>query len=219
MNNITVLDNFYPEPQKVVDMLTGEYPISGCGTGNRSLPLQQMNPRMYSDFCNAIFSIHGINGRGLKVSTFFMEHESSAIDIFNQKWIHIDGKNPDVCMMSMQEYKLILCGQIFLTPDPDPEAGTKICTLKPTVNWTEKQLIENCIDNYTLPRQKYDAGMINLDEYVEQHNQYHSNFDLTCDVKNVYNRMVSWKAGTLHGDPITKKMPKRLNQYFFVERN
>ena len=126
--------------------------------------------------------------------------------------------NPDICMMSMAEYKLVLCGQIFLSPDPDPESGVKVCELKPDVNWTEKQLIENCIDNYTLPRNKYDAGMIDLEEYKRLHSEYHSNFNLTAEVKNKYNRMVSWKAGTLHGDPITKKQGKRLNQYFFVER-
>ena len=57
-----------------------------------------------------------------------------------------------------------------------------------------------------------------LDEYTKRHTEYHNNFNLTCDIKNKYNRMVSWKAGTLHGDPITNKMSKRLTQYFFVER-
>ncbi len=216
--NINVFDNFYTNPDSIRQLVNGDYPIVGCGTGNRSIPLQQINPSIYNDFCRGIFSIHGMDGRGLKVNTFFMEHEAHEIDVFNQKWIHIDGKNPNICMMSMQEYKLVLCGQIFLSPDPDPESGTKICELKPEVNWTEKQLIENCIDNYTLPRNKYDAGMIDLQEYERLHAEYHSNFNLTADIKNKYNRMVSWKAGTLHGDPITKKQGKRLNQYFFVER-
>jgi hypothetical protein len=216
--NINVLDNFYSDPDAVTQLVDGNYPIVGCGTGNRSIPLQQINPQLYQDFCRAIFQLHNLDGRGLKVSTFFMEHYANPIEIFNKKWIHIDGKNPDICMMSMEEYKLVLCGQIFLTPEPDPEAGVKICNLKVGNTWTEKQLIENCIDNYTLPRNKYDAGMITLEEYEQIHAEYHSNFDLTCEVKNMYNRMVSWKAGTLHGDPITSKMSKRLTQYFFVEK-
>ena len=63
-----------------------------------------------------------------------------------------------------------------------------------------------------------DEKLDYVDEYTRLHKEYHSNFNLTAEVKNKYNRMVSWKAGTLHGDPITKKQGKRLNQYFFVER-
>jgi hypothetical protein len=214
---IRILDNFYSNPDAIINKLTGDYPIVGCGTGNRSIPLQQLDPQLYEGFCSSIYAIHNLNPHGLYITTFFMEHEASAIDVFNKKWIHIDGKNPDVCMMSMEEYKLVLCGQIFLTSNPDPESGTKICELKPSVKWTEKELIDNTINFYTRPREEYDAGKIDLDEYIKRHTEYHDNFDLTCDVKNVYNRMVSWKAGTLHGDPITKQMPKRLNQYFFVQ--
>lgn len=214
---ITILDNFYDNPQGIVNMLNGEYPISGCGTGNRSIPLEQMDRNIYNQFCQKIFSIHNLNPRGLNMITFFMEHEYNPIEVFNKKWIHIDGKNPNICMMSMEEYRLVLCGQIFLTPDADPEAGVKICELKPTVNWTEKQLIENCIDNYTNPKIEYESGKIDLEEYTRIHTEYHNNFNLTCDVKNKYNRMVSWKGGTLHGDPMTDNMSKRLNQYFFVE--
>lgn len=216
--NICVLDNFYTNPEAVTNLLNGEYPIVGCGTGNRSISLRDIDPSLYVGFCDAIYRMHGLVGENLTIHTFFMEHTPHEIDIFNDKWVHIDGKNPDVCMMTMEEYKLVLCGQIFLSPDPDPDAGVRIHELNPNVNWTEKELIDNCINNYTLPRNKYDAGMITLDEYKEVHKEYHSNFNLTAEVKNKYNRMVSWKAGTLHGDPITKARPSRLTQYFFVER-
>ena len=193
INNITVLDNFYDNPESVVSLLNGDYPIMGCGTGKRSIGLEQINPQLYNIFCDAVFKIHGISSNGLKLTTFFMEHEYDPIEIFNQRWVHIDGKNPD------------------------PEAGTKICKLKSDVNWSEKQLVDNCINFYTSPKEKYTAGLIDLEQYSKEHQEYHSNFEMTCDVKNVYNRMVSWKAGTLHGDPVTSKMKTRLNQYFFVE--
>lgn len=218
MNNITVRDNFYLNPELLIEKLTNDFPITGCGTGNRSVGLQEINPIVYREFCNEIFSIHNLNPKGLKVTSFFMEHEANSVEVFNKKWVHIDGKNPAICMMSMEEYKLVLCGQIFLTTNPDPECGVKIHELKPEVNWNEKQLIENCIDNYTLPRNLLDAGKIDLEEYTRLHTEYHNNFNMTADIKNKYNRMVSWKAGTLHGDPITINMPKRLTQYFFVEK-
>jgi hypothetical protein len=218
MNNVNIVESFYNNPLELVNKLTGEYPIIGCGTGRRSVGLQEIDTTLYQQFCQKIFQIHNLNPRGLHVTTFFMEHEYDPIEIFNQRWVHIDGKNPDVCLMTMDEYKLVLCGQIFLTPNPDPEAGVRICDLKPEINWTEKELLDKTVNFYTQPKDDYLAGKINLVEYTKRHTEYHNNFNLTCDVKNVYNRMVSWKAKTLHGDPMTKKMGKRLNQYFFIQR-
>lgn len=219
INNITVLDNFYSDPSSVVDMLDGDYPVFGCGTGNRSIGLQDLNPQMYINFCDAIYKIHNItHTEDLHMFTFFMEHTYNPIEIFNYGWVHIDGKNPDACRMTTEEYKLVLCGQIFLTPDPDPETGVSICDLKPSVNWTTQELIDKTINDYTIPKEDYLAGKLSLDGYIKEHESYHDNFTETCFIKNKYNRMVSWKAGSLHGAKMTNKMQKRLNQYFFVQR-
>ena len=215
---VNVLENFYENPDKIVSILNNDYPITGCGTGNRSIPLQQIDRQLYNNFCDRIYSIHKIDRTGMYLTTFFMEHEYQPIEIFNKRWVHIDGKNPNVCLMTMEDYKLVICGQIFLTPDPDPEAGINFCKLKPHVDWNETELIDNCINNYTIPRNKYDAGLITLQEYEKIHTDYHNNFDTKANVENVYNRMVSWKAGALHGEPMTKKMNKRLSQYFFIQR-
>jgi hypothetical protein len=217
ITDIKVLENFYSNPEAVVNLLNGDYPIVGCGTGNRSIGLQEMSPPLYNDFCNAIYSIHGIDGSKVHMFTFFMEHSYNPIEIFNHGWMHIDGKNPDACRMTVEEYKLIVCGQIFLTKNPDPETGVTLGCLKPDVNWTRQEIIDKTINDYTIAREDYQAGKITLKQYEIIHKEYHDNFDVTCDVKNVYNRMVSWRAGTLHGAKMTNNMPKRLNQYFFVQ--
>jgi hypothetical protein len=216
ITDLKVLDNFYKDPQAIITMLNGEYPIFGCGTGNRSISLEDINPQVYHGFCDAIYQIHGINPNEVWMTTFFMEHSYNAIDIFNYGWMHIDGKNPDACRMLVDEYKLIVCGQIFMTPNPDPDTGVQIGSLKKDRNWTRQELIDKTINDYTLPREQYEAGIITLQEYETLHREYHDNFDVTCDVKNVYNRMVSWRGGSLHGAKMTEKMPSRLNQYFFV---
>ena len=69
--NINVLENFYKEPESIVAMLDNDYPISGCGTGNRSIPLQQMNPDLYERFCKKIFAIHNLKRDGLHLISFF----------------------------------------------------------------------------------------------------------------------------------------------------
>lgn len=216
ITDLKVLDNFYSNPQEITNVLNGEFPIFGCGVGNRSVSLQKIAPTIYDGFCDAIYQLHGIDSSKVWMTTFFMEHTYNPIDIFNYGWMHIDGKNPDACRMLVEEYKLLVCGQIFMTPDADPDTGIQIGTLKKDRNWSRQELIDKTINDYTIPREDFNAGKITLPEYEILHKEYHDNFDLTCEVKNVYNRMVSWRAGSLHGAKMTEKMPKRLNQYFFV---
>lgn len=213
---ISVLDNFYTDPNAVINLLSGDYPITGCGTGKRSIDLSQIDTNLFNNFRDAIFNIHGLDGDKVNLDTFFMEHSYNPIDIFNYGWVHIDGKNPDVCRMTVENYDLVLCGQIFLTPDPDPETGVSMYNLKHTVNWSLSELYDKTINNYTLSREKYEANQISLEQYEIEHKEYHDNFEKVHFVENVFNRMVSWTGGSLHGAKMTKLMPNRLNQYFFV---
>lgn len=219
ITDIKVQDNFYTDPDSIVNASNGEFPIFGCGTGNRSVGLQEVDQNLFHIFCQRLFRLHSIaDNRNLQVFTFFMEHYYNPEEIFNRGWVHIDGKNPDACRMTTEEYKLLVCGQVFLTPDPDPNSGVEIHKLKNGINWDQQELFDRCINDYTIPREEYQAGRIDLAEYTRLHGEYHSNFELTAEVKNCYNRMVSWKAGTLHTQHMTAAMPTRLNQYFFVSR-
>jgi hypothetical protein len=217
INDIKVIDNFYSNPDAIVEVLSGDYPITGCGTGKRSVGLQEISPALYEQFCRAIYALHGLNGENLHIFTFFMEHQYNPIDVFNHNWVHIDGKNPDACRMITEDYKLLVCGQIFMTPDPDPEADIEICRVRPELNWSRQELIDKTINDYTNPREDLHAGKITQQQFEQLHDEYHANFETTCTIKNYYNRMVSWKAGTLHGARMTNKMQKRLTQFFFVQ--
>lgn len=219
MNNISVIDNFYINPEQIISKLTGEYPISGCGTGNRSIGLQEIDGQLYNDIKVALCSIHNLDPQRHRLTSFFMEHDYDPDSPFNKGWTHIDGKNPDVCRMTVEDYKLVVCGQVFLTKNPDPETGMYICDLKQGLNWTTQELIDRTINDYTLPKEQYLAGQITREEYERQYIEYHDNFVVTCEVKNVYNRLLSWKAGTLHGtkQQTSPSMPNKLNQLFFIE--
>jgi len=216
ITDLKILENFYSNPQQVCSLLTEEYPVIGCGGGARSMDLKNIDVNLYNEFCQSIFNIHGVSGNNLHVTTFFMRHHYNEESVFNHGLVHIDGKNQETCMLPTDEYKLAFCGQIFLSETPDPEAGINICSVKSSLGWTRNQLIDNCINYYTDPLDQYKSGNLSLQDYKKYHKEYHSNFDLTVDVKNVYNRMVSWKGGTLHGYRITEKMQTTLNQYFFV---
>jgi hypothetical protein len=146
-----------------------------------------------------------------------MEHEYNPIEVFNHNWVHIDGKNPNVCRMTTEDYKLVMCGQIFMTPNPDPESNVEICRVRPELNWGPQELISKTVDDYTLPREYLNSGKISQEDFEKMHDEYHDNFENICKVDNVYNRMVSWSAGTLHGARQTHKMPRRLTQMFFIQ--
>jgi hypothetical protein len=217
ITDIKVHDNFYSAPDAILK-LVNEFPITGCGTGARSIDLQQLNPSLGDNVKNDLCQIHGVNPNSVKMNIFFMEHEYNFKDeIFNTTTIHMDGKNPDICRARVDEYKLAFCGQILLTKDPDPDAVVTIHKFKSHINWDEQEIVKRCIDEYTNPGEFFRAGKIDLEEFKRMRKEHADNFDLTCEVKNLYNRMVSWKGGTLHAQRITKSAPKVLNQYFFAE--
>jgi len=198
--------------------LAVDFPISGCGTGNRSIDIEQINPKLWTDIHNALCHIHGVHPDSVYMNMFFMEHLYNPVDdIFNSSTIHIDGKNPNVCKSTVAEYKLAFCGQVLMTKNLDPECTVSIHKFKPHITWNEQQIVNHCIDEYTIPGEKYRAGLINLEEYKKLRNEHDNNFDLTCEIKGVYNRLISWKGGTLHSQKYSKKSPRIVNQYFFAE--
>jgi hypothetical protein len=221
ITDIKVLDNFYDQPDLVLNLVT-DFVVPGCGTGLRSVDIQQVNPQLGFQIKNVLCQMHGVDPAAIKMGIFFMGHDYSDEDeLFNSSTVHIDGKsvdgNGEFCRVRDDYYKLAFCGQISLTKNADPEAAVTIHKFKPHIKWDEQEIVRRCIDEYTNPGEWYRAGKIDLEEFKRMRKEYDENFDLTCEIKNVYNRMVSWKAGTLHAQRWTKSVPHVLNQYFFAE--
>ncbi len=217
ITDIKVLDNFYIDPNRIIS-LVDNFPITGCGSGARTIDLCVLDSDIFQSVKESLCNIHNVDHTKIKLFTFFMEHFYNDMDeLFNIASTHMDGKDPDICRSSVEEYNLAFCGQILLTSNPDPETGVAIYKFKPHINWNAQEIVKHCIDDYTIPGEEYRAGRINLETFKEMRNAHEENFELTCDIKNVFNRMVSWKGGTLHGQKITKNVPRKLNQYFFAE--
>jgi len=217
MSDIRIVDDFYEDPNEILELLKGDYPITGCGSGKRSVGLQDLSLAHFWKFRKAIYNMHGLDGKNLHMYTFFMQHEYNPIEVFNHNWVHIDGKNPDACRLTTEDYKLVLCGQVFLTPDPDPDCDIEICRVKPGLNWSRQELIDRTINDYTNPKEDLQAGRITQEEFEKLHDEYHDNFVTTEIVKNKFNRLVTWPAGTLHGARMNKNMQRRLTQFFFIQ--
>jgi len=110
-----------------------------------------------------------------------------------------------------------LCGQVFLTPDPDPDCDLEICRVRSELNWSRQELIDRTINDYTNPMEDLQMGKISQEQFEKAHDKYHSNFITTELVQNKFNRLVTWPAGTLHGARQNQNMPRRLTQYFFIQ--
>ena len=217
MAQVKVIDNFYSNPNVLVELFSGKYPVVGCGNGKRTVDLRELDPGLYNKFCDTIFKVHNLDRKNHHVFTYFTEHVYNPIEVFNHNWVHLDGKNPTLASMTPDQYRLVLCGQIFMTPNPDPLSNVEICKVRPELNWSTQELIDRTLMNYTLPRGQLNSGKITQEEFEKIHDDYHANFENVCTVNNTYNRMVSWTAGTPHGAKQTSNMPYRLTQMFFIQ--
>jgi len=206
-----LLDNFYDDPESIIQIVRGEFPVSGCSSGKKSLDLSQLDSNAYVKFKERICSLHNLNVNTVNVHTYFAEQLYNDVDdIFNNKAIHVDGKGS----CSANNYNLLFCGQIMLTKDPDPEATIKTYRF----NTLDSEMLEKSINEYTIPGELYRSNKITLDEFKILKNKYNSNFELVEEISNVYNRMVSWVGGTPHNHRVTIKVPVKLDQYFFIEK-
>lgn len=217
ITNLKIFDNFYNDPDLITKMVT-DFVVSGCGTGLKTVDLQNTNARLANDIKFSLCQMHGVDPNHVMMNSFFMQHEYNQVDdYFNRTSIHISGKNAEICRVREDYDRMAFSGQIFLTKDPDPDASIFTHAFKSDVNWSEQEILTKCIDEYTNPGEWYKEGKISLEEYKRLRDEYECNFYTTCEIKNVYNRMVSWKAGTLHSQIVTKKVPNLLYQYFFFD--
>jgi hypothetical protein len=221
INDLKVINNFYTNPAAISALVDNfGFDITGCGFGKRSPQLWEIDQSLGEDVKNALCQIHSVDPNKVNISTFFMYSDTVFEDDFlNRSAPHIDGKNQDTCRLFVkpEDYNLIFCGHIFMTPNPDPDASVFTHEFKNPEQWDWEEMVKQCIDEYSIPSEKYREGKINLDQYKAERILYEQHFNVACEVKNVYNKMVSWKAGTLHSMKITKNVPKMINQYFFAE--
>jgi hypothetical protein len=210
---ITVVDNFYEDPSQVTGLQSAFNRI-GCGVGVKSPMLEELDINFYREFKHKLFNMHDIPME-FRLVTYFTEYRYNPILELNNYCAHIDGRDGNG-RVTVEDYKLVLCGQIFLTKDADPETG--LVFYKSNRTWTEQQLFDRALNDYLEPKNQYNAGKISLQEYVRRYEMYHNDFNETVRVNNLYNRMVSWKAGTINRSKMTAIHSSKIVQNFYVEK-
>mgnify|MGYP000093940762 FL=1 len=198
---IKILDNFYSNVDYVLSLSTDACRKRGCGAGLRSESLETLDKHLYDTFCSAIYSMHGIDGRKVMMTTYFTEHVYNPEK--NAGLIHIDGRNPNACDVTLRDYRLILGGQIFLTPTNDLDTGIKFYNVNQSAGWTEEEEFDMTLNKcYTFDKQQLE--------------EYNRNFYEIAEAKNIQNRMVSWTAGIKYRSKMTEKQQNRIIQNFYI---
>jgi len=204
---VTILDNFYENPDLVRDFaLSLEYfPSDGKWPGFRTDAISKINPNFFKIFLNKIFSLFfDLNHTDVswEVETTFQLVQSFSNDkndIKNNGWIHSDG-----------DY--IFSGVIYLNPNPKEGWGTSIYKIKQNENF-----------NYT-DKTKFlhysNSKDFNEEDYIKEKTLCNSKFIESIRVENVYNRIILFEASEFHGVPsfYSEDNDPRLTQVFFVKK-
>ena len=205
MNRLTVIDNFYNNPEYVATL--AEFQQGGCGGiySKRSKPLDLINKSFHDEFSSAICNILQLDRSRVDVYSFLSKQT------FNEEssggYIHIDGRNSSTGQVpNFNSYSNLYGGTIFLSAEYDRSSG---------INFYDD------ITNET-PEQKFNCAINSLYNVRDNSNlnelkaEYDSRFELSTSVGNVYNRLVVWKCGQPHTSTITKKQGVKLTHNFYI---
>lgn len=200
----TFIDNFYSDPDEVRDFALKQEFIKGDDgrwPGSRTLPLHELNPKLFNSFCQRLFGMfYDFNKSQVEweVQTCFQMIERFSDDPLSPKntgWVHVDGD-------------VVFAGIVYLSKEIDKNAGTSLFRLKDPTNLSK--LNDDCKAAY------YRDGIDNdYDRTIQLHNAC---FEESARFYNFYNNMLLIPQNTWHGvnSYYTEGEP-RLTQVFFVK--
>lgn len=197
---ITVVDNFYNDPDKVVNFAkqqTFNKSEFGSFPGKRTEAIHILDKNLFNYTCSKLFSVfYDFKNKDLEWKVV------SDFDLIEQKtkgmgtgWIHQDNN------------KFLLAGLIYLNKNWQESVGTNLYEKVKDVN-----------ENLSYTKTDYFLDNNNLDKYLKDKEINNSSFVKTGNIEPVYNRMVCYDASYFHaiGD-ISNLKTDRLVQLFFVE--
>ena len=217
---ISCFDDFYTDPDKVRDYaLSLPYTTKGgIYPGLRTLELSAFN----NDF--RYMSVHKFLSMcddfdspevDINVDTYFQKIWRFSKDKdspLNGGWIHTDGST-------------VLAGLVYLSPDPDPNAGTSIYTKKKDAIIPEWMIYEEGVPNKSqfvqdILQSNFSCPIDSIKDYDKGLKENNDMYELTLEIKNKYNRMIAYDGDQWHGQS-TYWMDNedcRLTQVYFVEQ-
>jgi hypothetical protein len=199
---ITVLDNFFDDPDKVRDWaLTLDYApdTNGKWPGLRSKSVHELDPAFFNTICTRFFCLF-FNTAKEKIS-WSVDMKFQLVDSkYGSGWVHTDYSDAQIT------------GLIYLSPNSNLSSGTSIYQEKKTV-LTQRQSFEHL----GVKEQFYQSktSFEEMEKYRQIHN---SQYEETVRVSNVYNRLVSFDSHLHHAaQDFFGSEEQRLTLVFFVE--
>ena len=201
---IKIQDSFYTDVESIRKLAENACQLTGCGPAVRSDYINNIDYNFYEWFCKNIANEYNLNLNNVVVDTYFSKLTYDG-NRRNDGLIHIDGRNPNSSNMTQKDYKMILCGQIYLSEVIDETDGIKFYNLRKEIDWDSEKLFQMTLN-----------GCYDLKCDREKLQEYHDSFHETVSVKNKTNRIISWKAGMIHRSGITEKQKERIVQHFYI---
>ena len=217
---IVCFDDFYTDPDKVRDYALslpynsegGIYP--GLRTHELSAFDEEFRYRSVHKFLS-MYDDFNIPEVDLAVDTYFQKIWRFSKDKdspSNGGWIHDDGST-------------VLAGVVYLSPDPDPNAGTTVYTAKKDAIIPEWMMYEEGVPNKSqfvqdVLQSDVSCPINSIKDYDKGIETNNSMYELTLEIKNKYNRMIAYDGDQWHGQS-TYWMDNeecRLTQVYFVEQ-
>lgn len=200
---ITIVDNFYEDPDSVRDFALGldyyspkeQDNSEGIYPGKRTKELGPKYPGFFYYSVNKLLSVfHDFKHQEISwdISNKFQLIDST----FNSDWIHSD----DGC---------VFAAVVYLTPDAPLSAGTSIYRKN---NKFDPVLYKK------LNEQKFN--FYKHDDVQDSRESVNSMFEETVSVSNVYNRLIVYEANQFHGGKDffgSTPEDSRLTQVFFIK--
>ena len=212
---ITVVDNFLEDPDSLAEYAEGLDFNYGSNTypGLRSEPINNISPDLYHYISNKILSIFYQKDPAYDISMQFQKIDPLSEDKWNAKnkgWIH-------------QDKTVLFGGVLYLTKNPDPDAGTSMYSKKSeyTLFSRQNELLKAKEKLYgeefnSSIKPFYEKKEMDEDSFEKIYNAYNDRFEETLRVKNVYNRLLLFDGKQYHGVR-TYGDRKRLTIAFFGE--
>jgi hypothetical protein len=202
MYPIAIQDNFFPDPNLVVDFaMKQEYfpDPNGYWPGKRTKQLHELDKELFAFIGNKIHNIfYESTPRFWEMELSFQLisplHKNSS-HLFNHGWVHKDTNS-------------FFGGVIYLNKNPEDKTGTSI--FKPKKGYSQD------VSDYLKAKEKfYKNEDISEEEYNNAFISYHSQYEETVSVKNVYNRMLLFGGDIHHAAQSFGSSGERLTISFF----
>jgi len=203
---ITIIDNFYPDPDTIRNFaLSQDFSPSENGgwPGKRTKDIIELDKELHDFFVRTVMNLFYPMEFEYEcdLETSFQLIESRDVDQYSAKnrgWIHHD--------------TVLFGGIVYLTKDPEPDTGTSIYKPKKGHHQHKQSWIKTKSEEYL------NESKISIEEYENVMNEQYSLFEETISVENVYNRCFLFGGNVMHAAKTygtRKGLDSRLTQAFF----